>query len=552
MSAARSSLLSARVLLLALVLLTQTAAAGPPASLHISQAAAAGRDIQVYLDVRDEAGAAVAGLDAGQLQATVGAHAAPVRTLTPFAAAPTGVLYLFLVDLSRSLSAAQFTRIRQALKDWVGALGTADRAALIGFGDQVRVLVAPTADTAALTSAIAGLAPTDQHTALHQVLARAVALGRQQTADLPQRRVIVTLSDGIDDAPGGISAEEVFATLADGPVPIYAVGFSSSGERARRAAGLTALGSFARRSGGVFVDGGREDPGAAFAAMRTRIGEVYRAELQCPDCPLDGNRARLQIDLRDAGLTLTAGTDLRLLPAPAAPAPVVAPPPTPTGPTPSGPVTPGAAEPPAATPGPTAEPAPVAPVVPPSASAATALWPYLAGGAALLAALVVAWVVARRRKAAPAPAVDGPTPVPPQVDDGGPWPPFDPAPVASPAAGPTSRGAAAAPRAAAPVPRATLSATFMTGPRRGQQVTLNPAPSSVLGRIPGCQLILADDAEVSSRHAQIEVLANGHLVLRDLGSTNGTRLNGIAIATVHPLRDGDVIGIGQIELRVAL
>ena len=532
MSVTRPLLLTGCVLLLA-VLLTQSAAAGPPASLQISQAAAEGRDIRVYLDVRDEAGAAVAGIDAGQLHATVGAHAAPVRTLTPFTAAPTGVVYLFLVDLSRSLSAPRFARIRQALKDWVGALGTGDRAALIGFGDQVRVLVAPTADTAALTAAIAGLAPTDGHTALHQALARAVALGRQQAMGLPERRVIVTLSDGIDDAPGGISAEEVYAALAEGPIPIYAVGFSSLSDRARREAGLNALGRFARRSGGVFVDGGREDPGAAFAAMRTRIAEVYRAELQCPDCPLDGNRRRLQIDLRDAGLTLTAGTDLRLLPEPAAAVPVVAPPPGPSGTAP-----PGATEPSAAA-GPTAAPTPVAPTPTPPEPAATLPWPYLAGGAALLAVLALAWGLARRRKAAPAPVIDGTTPLPPEVEDDAPRPPFDPAPVATPAMAP-------------PAPSATLRATFMTGPRRGQQVALTPAPGAVLGRVPGCDLILTEDAEVSSRHAQIEVLANGHLVLRDLGSTNGTRLNGIAIATAHPLRDGDVIGIGQTELRVAL
>ncbi|WP_295608542.1 FHA domain-containing protein [uncultured Lamprocystis sp.] len=40
--------------------------------------------------------------------------------------------------------------------------------------------------------------------------------------------------------------------------------------------------------------------------------------------------------------------------------------------------------------------------------------------------------------------------------------------------------------------------------------------------------------------------------MRDRGSTNGTRLNGIAIQTTHPLRDGDVIGIGRTELRIAL
>ena len=513
MPAARPLPLTGCAVLLA-VLLTQSAAAGPPTSLHISQAVAAGREIRAYLDVRDETGAAVAGLDAGQLHATVGAHAAPVRTLTPFAAAPTGVVYLFLVDLSRSLSAPRFARIRQALKDWVGALGAGDRAALIGFGDQVRVLVAPTADTAALGSAIAGLAPADGHTALHQALARAVALGRQQATDLPERRVIVTLSDGIDDAPGGISAEEVYAALAEGPIPIYAVGFSSVSDRARREAGLNALGGFARRSGGVFVDGGREDPGAAFAAMRTRIAEVYRAELQCPDCPLDGNRQRLQIDLRNAGLALTAGTDLRLLPEPAAP--VAAPPP-----------------------GPPAEPAPVVPTPAPPEPAPRLPWPSLAGGAALLAVLALAWVLARRRKVASAPVIDGAAPLPPEVEDGGLRPPSDPAPVAAPVMAP-------------PVPRAALRATFMTGPRRGQQVILTAAPGAVLGRVPGCDLVLTEDAEVSSRHAQIEALANGRLVLRDLGSTNGTRLNGIAIETAHPLRDGDVIGIGQSELRVAL
>ena len=294
MSAARSLFLTGCVLLLAVVL-GQTAAAGPPASVQISQAVAVGREIGVYLEVRDEAGAAVAGLDAGQLHATVGGHPATVSSLTPFAAAPTGVLYLFLVDRSRSLSAPRFARIRQALTDWVGALGAGDRAALIGFGDRVQVLVAPTADTAVLLAAVADLAPTDGHTALHQALARAIDLGRRRAADLPERRVIVTLTDGVDDAPGGISAEEVYAMLAEGPVPIYAVGFSSLRDRARREAGLDVLGRFARRSGGVFVDGGRDDPSAAFAAMRTRIAEVYRVQVQCADCPLDGNRYRLQI-----------------------------------------------------------------------------------------------------------------------------------------------------------------------------------------------------------------------------------------------------------------
>jgi hypothetical protein len=49
---------------------------------------------------------------------------AEVASATPFAATGEGVLYVLLVDLSRSLDAAQFERIRQALRDWIGALGT--------------------------------------------------------------------------------------------------------------------------------------------------------------------------------------------------------------------------------------------------------------------------------------------------------------------------------------------------------------------------------------------------------------------------------------------
>ena len=92
----------------------------------------------------------------------------------------------------------------------------------------------------------------------------------------------------------------------------------------------------------------------------------------------------------------------------------------------------------------------------------------------------------------------------------------------------------------------------MTGPRRGEQVALTLGPTAVLGRVPGCALALPEDPEVSSCHAELEALASGRVALRDLGSTNGTRLNGIGIQATHPVGDGDVIGIGQTDLRVTL
>jgi DNA-binding SARP family transcriptional activator len=67
-----------------------------------------------------------------------------------------------------------------------------------------------------------------------------------------------------------------------------------------------------------------------------------------------------------------------------------------------------------------------------------------------------------------------------------------------------------------------------------------------IGRHPGCDLVLDDDL-VSRRHAQV-LWSGGGFVIADLGSTNGTRLDG-ELVTRAPLVDGAEIGIGSTSLR---
>lgn len=61
------------------------------------------------------------------------------------------------------------------------------------------------------------------------------------------------------------------------------------------------------------------------------------------------------------------------------------------------------------------------------------------------------------------------------------------------------------------------------------------------------------DLDVSSRHAELRIVGERH-VLVDLGSTNGTFVNGEAVAGERALRDGDVITFGadgpQCEFRI--
>lgn len=60
--------------------------------------------------------------------------------------------------------------------------------------------------------------------------------------------------------------------------------------------------------------------------------------------------------------------------------------------------------------------------------------------------------------------------------------------------------------------------------------------------------IIFDDSLVSGQHAKVSY-ADGKFWIEDLGSTNGTRVNGEAISSKLALRDGYLIKIGGILVK---
>ena len=67
----------------------------------------------------------------------------------------------------------------------------------------------------------------------------------------------------------------------------------------------------------------------------------------------------------------------------------------------------------------------------------------------------------------------------------------------------------------------------------------------VLGRSSGCNVVV-DDPNVSRRHAEIRRVGEGYSLV-DLGSTNGTEVNGQRVGETS-LMNGDVIGVGTTRL----
>ena len=78
---------------------------------------------------------------------------------------------------------------------------------------------------------------------------------------------------------------------------------------------------------------------------------------------------------------------------------------------------------------------------------------------------------------------------------------------------------------------------------RGTRFELS-SPELTIGRATGCHISLPDDTFASTLHARV-FAQDGAVYVEDLGSTNGTYLNGMRLAASALLRPGDQLRVGN-------
>ena len=115
-----------------------------------------------------------------------------------------------------------------------------------------------------------------------------------------------------------------------------------------------------------------------------------------------------------------------------------------------------------------------------------------------------------------------------------------------------------APVVAAPAAEPAPTATRARPARRTWRlVVVEPAAASdrafdvngelTIGRAAGCGVSIPEDTFVSNVHARV-FERDGDVFVEDLGSTNGTLINGSPLVSVTKLRKGDRIQTGQTVL----
>lgn len=86
------------------------------------------------------------------------------------------------------------------------------------------------------------------------------------------------------------------------------------------------------------------------------------------------------------------------------------------------------------------------------------------------------------------------------------------------------------------------------GPKELRGVKMAVRGPVIVGRAPGADIVIGA-GYVSARHARFSLMG-ANLFVEDLGSTNGTAVNGRLISEPQALRSGDVVNVGDVAIRV--
>jgi len=504
--------------------------AGEVDSFRVSQVCAIHPDFSAFLEILDADGNMVKNVQKDQLSAVLATQALKIDDLKDFSQLERGVAYILLVDISKSLSAKEFAEMRQVLQGWIDGMGPKDRAAIITFGTEVKTLQDFSDDKASLNNLIAQLRITDNDTQLHKGLMKAMELGSRADPDLPARRVIITLSDGQDDYAGGATPKEVYDMMKTDPVPIYAIGYYRLPRKPQKEEALKSLGAFARTSGGSYFRAESNTIPEMFNRMKQRIMDVYQVEFLWPEGNWDGAPRYLQMTYKEGPKVLNAGLDMRLRPAmkidPETGQLIIK-----TIPKKE----------------PKTEPTFWEQIK--SFWASIYPWGYVGGGLLILGIIIAVIVMAATQKGDQLPPQAPLTRSGPEPAGSNPY-----ATVQAPSAktSPASPGAAAVfkPKPAAGAGK-MLRLTVVRGETDRPPYEVNLTDRLVIGRATNCDVALTEDKEVSRNHCELTI-EDEMIRIADLGSKNGTLVNGVPISGSHQLKNDDLILVGRTELRVTV
>lgn len=169
-------------------------------------------------------------------------------SVQPFSQRGEGITYYVLLDISGSIPGSYFSAIKEGIQSLQDNLGAQDRMVLCTFGEEVKLAADGNQTSQELAGILAELRNKDQETLLFEGIDQVTSLAEQTRGTNSRRQVLIVVSDGEDFATGKKMAQEALASLKDKGLPVYAACIRDTDK-----ANINSFGEFSRTSGGKMV-----------------------------------------------------------------------------------------------------------------------------------------------------------------------------------------------------------------------------------------------------------------------------------------------------------
>lgn len=287
------------------LLLSAQAFAVSLTSVEINQIIQENEKLYVFFHADDENDEQISGLEDGDVRLELGGQNLSARMENTGAA---GIGFVFAVDVSASLSAEQFAGVQEALKNWVGRMGSEDMAAIVTFGETVTVVTDFTDNQNTLAAVINGLSASESGTALYSGAAKAVDIANRRSAELPLQRAVVILSDGMNDSSDASSLSAVKTKAVEAGISLYVAGVKGSNNVAQ----LAQLSELTAATGGRIVAADKDSLAESFDSLSGYIGGGFMLSAEIPTVLADGSEKGLILTVSHGGITVDDSRDLRI------------------------------------------------------------------------------------------------------------------------------------------------------------------------------------------------------------------------------------------------
>lgn len=475
--------------------------AGALQTVTIRQAYMYSNAMHAYVDMTDADGAPIAQPETNKVLAYLDDDKLGTSRITTFADSGEAMAYIFLFDISGSLSGSQFEQMKDATIKWAENMGENDRIAIVTFGSEVKTVLDYSGDVEAVRNAVSGLTNNDNYTQLYGGVESALKLASRNDDGLPKRKAVILLSDGLNDYNGGISRDEAMALVNVNVIPFYSL---LSGGSLTGAGGefLTTLSDASR--GELYELSGRNIQDI-YNSVYEGFRKAFVIDFTYPASKADGNVHNLQISVREGSVEASDSRSFTVSPSPESLS--------------SFPMTNTSAG--------------VEPERENGMSSIVILG-LIAAVIILIAIAIIIIAVLNRKKPEPKRIIGQPGYITPEMAN---IPkPEPPSPVAQPVE-----------KIKKVKSDAGLKVEF-TKLGGGRLIRANIDKSLTIGRGSDCGLVL-DDSMVSGKHCTLYE-ESGKVFIEDNGSTNGTIVNGIKIGGRTELQSGDLILLGSDEYRI--